>query len=128
MLLQLEASVRLLGLRKDVARLLSAADVFLLTSISEGIPLTIIEAMSAGVPVVSTRVGGVPEMIEEGRTGLLAPARDAPAVARQILRLSKDSELRAGIAEASRIQSGSLFCESAMHERYAAVYREMAHA
>ena len=74
--LGLGAHVRLLGQRADVSRLLATADLALLTSISEGIPLTLIEAMAAGLPIVSTRVGGVAEVVEDGRTGLLAPSGD----------------------------------------------------
>lgn len=119
-------AVRLLGLRQDVARLLGAADVFLLSSISEGIPLTIIEAMAAGVPVVATRVGGIPEMIEDSRTGLLAPAKDAVTLAEQIARLAEDRDLSAAIARAGREVALRLFSEQQMHQRYAALYEEMA--
>src|SRR5262249_9043900 len=80
--------VRFRGLGKDVPRLLQAADLFLLTSVSEGIPLTVIEAMAAGLPVVSTRVGGTGEVIAEGQTGLLAPAGDDGALADAVLRLA----------------------------------------
>ncbi len=68
----LQPTVRLLGLREDVAYLLTAADVFLLTSVSEGIPLTLIEAMATGLPCVATNVGGVPEVVVDGETGLLS--------------------------------------------------------
>ena len=71
-----EDDVTFLGERDDVHRLLSAADTFLLSSISEGIPLTLIEAMAAGVPVVSTRVGGVAEVLIDGESGLLAEAQN----------------------------------------------------
>ena len=69
-------TVQLLGQRSDIRRLLAAADVFLLTSISEGIPVTFIEAMGAGLPIVSTAVGGVEEVVVQGDTGFLAPAGD----------------------------------------------------
>ena len=72
----LEQTVTLAGTRKDVADLLAASDVFLMSSISEGIPLTVIEAMAARRPVVSTAVGGLPELIEHGVTGFLAPSGD----------------------------------------------------
>ena len=86
---KLESQVRFLGSRADVPRLLHAADIFLLTSISEGIPLTVIEAMAAGLPVVATRVGGVPEIVEEGRTGWLAPSGNDEQLAAAILRLAE---------------------------------------
>src|SRR5262249_26066489 len=91
---RLGANVRLLGLRKDIPQLLKASDLFLLTSISEGIPLTAIEAMAAGIPVVATQVGGMAEVVEDGVTGLLAPSGDDPALAGQILRLAEQPEMR----------------------------------
>lgn len=123
--LDLSAHVRLLGLRSDVARLLAAADVFLLTSISEGIPLTLIEAMAAGVPVVSTNVGGVPEVVEDAQTGLLAPAGDEAALAGHVLRLTGDPELREEIVRRARRRATQIFCEEQMHEAYLNLYREM---
>ena len=84
--------VRFLGQRDDVPRLLAASDIVLLTSISEGIPLTLIEGMAAGRPVVSTPVGGVAEVVVDGETGLLASA-DA-ALANQVLCLADDAARR----------------------------------
>jgi glycosyltransferase involved in cell wall biosynthesis len=117
-----------LGQRGDVARLLSAADVFLLTSISEGIPLTVIEAMSAGVPVVATRVGGVGEIVIEGTTGLLAPAGDDRALAEHVLRLAAAPELRRRLGDEGRARARAVFSEEQMHAGYERVYREMLHA
>jgi glycosyltransferase involved in cell wall biosynthesis len=126
--LKLESNIRMLGLRKDVARLLAAADVFLLTSISEGIPLTIIEAMASGVPVVATRVGGITEMIVHEKTGCLAGAGDSEKLADQILRLISDNSLHALIAHAGRETAHRMFSEHQMQHRYAALYEEMLHA
>ena len=117
--------VRLLGLRSDVARLLPAADVFLLSSLNEGIPLTVIEAMAAGLPVVSTDVGGVAEVVEEGRTGLLAPAGDAEGLARQILRLAADAALRQQLGQAGRQRAFAQFSEEKMLDAYDRLYRKM---
>ena len=77
----LTGCVRLLGLRTDVRRLLAAADLFLLTSISEGIPVTLIEAMGARLPVVSTAVGGIKEVVRPEETGLVAPSGDDAGLA-----------------------------------------------
>jgi glycosyltransferase involved in cell wall biosynthesis len=121
----LEAHVRLLGLRKDVPRLLTGADLFLLTSISEGIPLTVIEAMAAGLAVVSTRVGGVPEVVAEGRSGLLAPAGDDAALAEAICRLAADPALRKEMGRQGRERSQTLFSERVMHRHYGRLYEEM---
>jgi glycosyltransferase involved in cell wall biosynthesis len=123
----LQDQVRLLGLRRDVARLLHAADVFLLTSVSEGVPLTLIEAMAAGLPVVSTDVGGTAEVVVEGETGYLAPAKDDAALATAILRLAGDPALRQRLGEAGKARARAAFDEPRMAERYAQLYEEMLH-
>jgi glycosyltransferase involved in cell wall biosynthesis len=121
----LESRVHLLGLRSDVARLLRGADLLLLTSVSEGIPLTLIEGMASGLPVVATRVGGVGEVVDEGRTGLLAPSGDDAALAALILRLAGDPALRARMGRLGRERASALFSESRMHAAYLQIYREM---
>ncbi len=117
--------VRLLGLRCDVARLLQVSDMFLLTSISEGIPVTLIEAMAARLPVVSTDVGGVAEMVVDGQTGLLAPAGDDEALAQAMLRLADKAELRHQMGSRGCDRAGELFSESQMQSAYATAYQEM---
>jgi glycosyltransferase involved in cell wall biosynthesis len=82
--------VQLLGYRTDVRDLLAAADLFVLASAFEGLPVSIMEAMSAGLPVVATAVGGVPEAVEDGVTGLLVPPRDAAALADALVSLADD--------------------------------------
>jgi glycosyltransferase involved in cell wall biosynthesis len=125
---QLGAQVRFLGLRKNVAQLLGGADVFLLTSISEGIPLTVIEAMATGIPVVATRVGGVPEVIEDGQTGWLAPSGDDRALAGHLLCLANDVQLRMDMGRRGQERARRMFSESQMHARYHSLYREMVRA
>ena len=120
----LESSVRLLGLRKDIPRLIRASDVFLLTSISEGIPLTLIEAMAARRPVVSTRVGGVGEVVEERKTGLLAASGDALALADHLVSLAENPALRQEFGRLGRHRAEEFFSETQMMERYDRLYRE----
>lgn len=122
---QLDSHVRFLGLRTDVARLLPAADVFLLTSISEGIPLTVIEAMAANLPVVSTGVGGVGEIVVDGETGLLAPSGDDSALADHILNLAADAPRRQRMGQAGRQRANNLFSEEQMHASYRRLYEEV---
>lgn len=121
----LAAHVSLLGRRQDVPRLLPASDVLLLTSISEGIPLTVIEAMAARRPVVATNVGGVGEIVEDGTTGLLAPPGDDGKLAEQVLHLADDAVLREQMGAAGRRRAYALFTESRMHGEYARLYGEM---
>jgi glycosyltransferase involved in cell wall biosynthesis len=123
--LDLTASVRLLGERNDVSRLLQAADLFLLTSVSEGIPLTLIEAMAAALPCVATRVGGVPEIVSDGETGFLANPGDEHELARHILRLGADPQLRECAGRAAMARVLSRFDELPMLESYRQLYREM---
>jgi glycosyltransferase involved in cell wall biosynthesis len=93
---------RLLGWRRDIPDLLSALDVFVLTSRLEALPRAVLQAMVAGVPVVATAVGGTPEVVENGTTGLLV-APDAPSeVARAVSLLGGDPALRHRLAAAAR--------------------------
>ena len=117
--------VRLAGLRKDVPRLLGASDLLWLTSVSEGIPLTLIEAMAAGLPVVSTDVGGVPEVVEANQTGLLAAAGDDEALAVAVLRLAGDPALRGRLSTAGRRRAFERFSEEWMIAAYADLYEEL---
>jgi L-malate glycosyltransferase len=123
--LELEENVRLLGSRRDVPRLLSAADVFLLTSISEGIPLTIIEGMAAGLPVVSTDIGGVREILGDPPIGRLAPAGDDNQLAQALIELAEKPALRREWGERGRQRAFDLFSEQTMHAQYADIFDEV---
>jgi len=113
--------VRLLGTRHDVPRLLAAADALLLTSVSEGLPLTVVEAMATGLPVVSTAVGSVADVVTAG-TGLLAPARDDAALAAHLARLGRNPGLRAAMGRQGRARAVAEFSEAVMADRYAALF------
>ena len=117
----LSQRVELLGARADVPDLLARSDVFVLSSRSEGFPVSVLEAMAAGLPVVATNVGGVAEAVVDGETGLLVPAADAEALARALERLVADGELRRRLGAAGRARALSLFDVS----RYRAAYREL---
>jgi glycosyltransferase involved in cell wall biosynthesis len=100
--LGLEGKVRLTGYRADVAALLSETSVSVLPSLSEGLSNVLLESMAAGVPVVATRVGGTPEAVEHGETGLLVPPSDPQGLATAIARLLDDPELAARLGAAGR--------------------------
>jgi glycosyltransferase involved in cell wall biosynthesis len=107
--LGLASSVQILGARDDVPDLLARSDVFVLASRSEGGPISILEAMAAGLPVVASAVGGVGELVQDGSTGLLAPAGDAGALAAAVQRLLDDPELRHRMGEAGRRRAAERF-------------------
>ncbi|GBE15300.1 putative teichuronic acid biosynthesis glycosyltransferase TuaC [bacterium BMS3Abin14] len=88
----LSGSVSLLGIREDVEDIYRASDFFVLSSLSERSPLAVLEAMAAGLPVVATRVGNVPGMVEEGRTGFIVPPSDPSALAGAMERVMKMGE------------------------------------
>jgi glycosyltransferase involved in cell wall biosynthesis len=121
----LRQRVTMLGLRNDVRTLLAATDAFLLTSVSEGIPVTVLEAMAAGVPVVATNVGGLPELVCDGTTGLLAPPGDASKLAEAILRLADAPALASQLAARAKRRVEMEFSESRMIEAYGRIYAEM---
>src|SRR5205823_4337247 len=94
--------VKFLGCRLDVPELYPVFDVYCLPSHYEGMPLTVLEAMSAGKPVVGTRVVGIQEVITDGQTGLLAAPNDPPALAQALLRVRRDAGLGPRLADAAR--------------------------
>lgn len=98
----LEARVRFLGWCSDLPSFYSAIDVVALSSTNEGTPVALIEGMAAGRPVVATRVGGVPDLVEDGRTGLLVNAGDPAALAAALERIAGDMNLRESLGRAAR--------------------------
>jgi glycosyltransferase involved in cell wall biosynthesis len=106
---RLEGIVLTLGWRRDVADLLHAADIFLLTSLYEGLPRAVLQAMAAGVPVVATAVDGTPEVVEDGVTGLLAPPGQPGEAARKLLRMHRDAALRERCVAEARSRLGRAF-------------------
>lgn len=122
--LGLEKRLALLGFRTDIPELLAAADVFLLTSLSEGVPVTIIEAMAAGLPVIATAVGGVPELIGGGREGILVAPKDPKALARAMALLCQNPELRQHMGRAAQQKALRQFTEEKMHEQYIQIIEE----
>ena len=117
--------VRLLGTRRDVPRLLQGAEIFLLTSVSEGIPLTLIEAMATGLPCVATRVGGVPEVVQDRHTGRLAAPQDHAAIAGLLAELAAQPAQRQALGKAGLERARQLFDHGQMHARYGSAYRQM---
>ncbi len=91
-----------LGDREDHLRFLAAADVFVLPSYKEGLPISLLEAMAAGLPSIVSNVGGIPELIEDGREGFLISAGDIDALADRIRRLSERPDLRASMGQQAR--------------------------
>ncbi|MEM9790782.1 MAG: glycosyltransferase [Planctomycetota bacterium] len=114
-----------MGVRDDVDQLIPGADVFLLSSLSEGISVTLLEAMAARLPIVATDVGGNAEVVEHGRTGLLAPRQDGRGLADALDRLLADADRRTAMGDAGRARCLSHFHRDRMHRDYEAVYRAM---
>ena len=100
----LEGHIHLTGHRADIPAILPEIDLLLFTSKTEGLGTTVLDAMACGVPVVATAAGGIPEMIGDGETGLLAPVGDAEKLARQIIRLLGDRALRARLTEGALLR------------------------
>lgn len=100
--LGLRGTVIFPGLRHDAPRFLAAFDVFMLSSVYEGLPVAVLEAMALQTPVVATQVGGLPGVIEEGVQGFLVPPRDPEALADRVVRLLRDPDLRRRQGEAAR--------------------------
>lgn len=116
--------VRFLGLRQDIPDILNAADVFVLASDWEGNPLSVMEAMAAGKPVVATAVGGVPELVDPEVSGILVPPRDVASLSQALVRLM-DPELRRKMGERGRTVALSRFGIERMARSYEELYERL---
>jgi glycosyltransferase involved in cell wall biosynthesis len=104
--------LRRLGYRDDVPAVLAAADIFVLPSHFEGLPMSVIEAMLTGLPVVASNIRGPREQVIDGQTGLLVPPADVPALAAALRRLEADAALRARMGAAGRQRAEALYDET----------------
>jgi sugar transferase (PEP-CTERM/EpsH1 system associated) len=114
--------VTLAGARTDIAQLMGSFSVFALSSIAEGTPVTLLEAMACELPVVSTAVGGIPELVQDGVTGTLVAAGDAHALAAALARYALDPALAARHGAAARCRIEAHNSVSAMVAAYVALY------
>jgi len=115
-------SVVFLGQRGDIPELLGCCDIFVLASRAEGLPNSILEALATGLPVVATRVGGVPDVIVDEFSGLLVPAQDPNALGDALLRVLGDVELAAKLARGGRERARSRFAFERVVEELESVY------
>ena len=118
-------AVWLAGARSDIADLMRGFSLFALSSITEGTPVTLLEAMACRLPVISTAVGGIPDLIEDGVTGTLVPARDTAAMAAALARYAGDAALGARHGSAARERIEAHNSVSAMVNAYVGLYDEL---
>src|SRR5262249_25050578 len=116
-------SVRLVGQRDDVAQWLGIMDVFVLPSLGEGMSNALLEAMAVGLPVVATAVGGTPEIVDHGVSGLLVPAATPDALAGAMLSYCRNDHVRVAHGAAGRERAEKHFPLMQMIEGYVDVYR-----
>jgi len=123
--LELEHQVLFLGHRRDNHDILGIMDLFVLPSLSEGIPLVLLEALALARPVVATAVGGIPEIVEHGVSGLLVEAGDANALAGACLRVIDDPAFGRQMGSAGRRRVETAFSAAVMAADVAKVYRTL---
>jgi glycosyltransferase involved in cell wall biosynthesis len=123
--LGLLGSVEFLGWVDNISSLLPRWDVFVLPSLEEGFPIAALDAMAAGLPVVASAVGGVPELIEDGKTGWLVPPRDVEALASRLRLLLKNPEQKLGMGAAGQARVRDHFSPTQMIESFARLYDEL---
>jgi glycosyltransferase involved in cell wall biosynthesis len=123
--LGLAERVRFLGARQDVAEVLAEAQVFALATHWEGLPLSVLEAMRSGLPVVATDVGGVKEAVVEGETGFLVGRGDEAGFRERLARLLQDPRLRASLGEAGRKRYEEAFTLERMLRETWRLYEEI---
>jgi len=122
----LEKHVLLPGFRTDVLGCMKGFDLFAMSSVTEGLGTSLLDAMACSRPIVATRAGGIPEIVEHEVNGLLVPPRDAPALAAAIVSALKDEPLRARLGDAGFARVRARFTVERMVDETAAVYARVA--
>ena len=121
----LQSNVILVGQRPDMPEIYAAMDVFVLPSLNEGLPMTILEAMAASKPVIATRVGAIPKVIQDGETGLLVDPGDTDGVRNALARLLADSDLCSRLGAAGHDWVSRNYTSEAMALKYRQMYDEV---
>lgn len=123
--LGIQDNVIFAGMRKDVPEILSILDVFVLPSLSEGLPMALLEAQAAKVPVIATRVGAIPDVLQNGVTGILVPPKEPQAIAEAIIMILSDKQLASGIAQKGFERVRDNFSSQKMACKYLCLYKEL---
>jgi len=120
--LRISQHVHFIGFREDIPQILAVIDILVVPSLFEGLPLTILEAMHTGKAIIASRVGGIPEAIKDGETGILVSPRDCHALTKGILELLKDPEKRKQMGEKGKQRALQHFEVERMVKEYASIY------
>jgi glycosyltransferase involved in cell wall biosynthesis len=123
--LGLGGNIEFLGFREDIPKLIQAMDIFVLPSLSEGHPLALLEAMASEKPVVATDVGGLREVVEDGKAGILVPPKDPRALADKIMMLIKNKELAQEMAISGRTRVVKVFDIKNTAKKYMDTYNQL---
>lgn len=123
--LNLNGSVRITGFRSDVANLMRCSDIGVLSSETESAPLTLLEGMSSGLPMIATNVGGIPEIIKNEINGLIVPPKNPEAIAKQLITLVHDSNLREKIGKKARETIIEKYTSTKVVDQYIQTFEEI---
>ena len=123
--LDLKKNIRMMGYRNDIPDILRCADALVMASSTESAPLTILEAMSSGLPVIATKVGGIPEQVQDGYNGFLVPVKRPGAIAEAALKLNSDTNLKMRMSENSRKTIIDKYTVDKVLDQYMKVYESV---
>jgi glycosyltransferase involved in cell wall biosynthesis len=125
--LGIQNNIHFLGFREDIPALLQAIDVFVLPSLSEGLPLSVLEAMASKKPIIATKVGGLPEVVIDGQSGLLVLPKDPVELAEKILLLCRNMNTAKNLAKAAYKRVSEDFSLAKTLNRYEKLYEQLLH-
>lgn len=123
--LGIKDSVIFAGMRKDVPEILSILNVFVLPSLNEGLPMALLEAQGAQIPVIASYVGAIPDVLQDGVTGILIPPKDPQAIAEAIIMILSNKKFASGIAQKGFERVRDNFSSEKMANKYLSIYKEL---
>lgn len=123
--LGIEDKIIFSGMREDVPEILSILDVFVLPSLNEGLPMALLEAQAARIPAVATRVGAIPDVLEDGVTGILVNSKDPEAISEAIIRILEDHDSAHSMAQKGFERVRDNFSSEKMASKYLSLYKEL---